>query len=131
MGKNSIGLDVGPMVKRDFNHNRSNNYTLLTSHGWGLHYGPLVHNHLHTYKTWIPFIQIKKTQRWLTLPCKNDQWKCIGCHTIQVCPRWFFIIGFFTSCYYYFVMSHSIGVCISPCSPCKNSKTWAWGCMQV
>lgn len=60
MGKNSVGLDVGLMVKGDFNHSGSNNFTLLTSHGWGLHYDPLVHNHIHTYKIWIPFIQIKK-----------------------------------------------------------------------
>ncbi len=51
MGKNSIGLDVGLMVKGDFNHNGSNNFNLLTSHGWGFHYGPLVHNHIHTYET--------------------------------------------------------------------------------
>lgn len=51
MGKNSIGLDVGMMVKGDFNRSGSNNFTLLTSHGWGLHYGPLVHNNIHTYKT--------------------------------------------------------------------------------
>ncbi len=65
----------------------------------------------------------QNTQGWLTLLCKNDQWK-----PYQVCLKWFFIVEFFTSCYKekIFCMFHSTKVSISLCSPYENSNTWTW-----
>jgi len=65
---------------------------------------------------------------------QNDQWKgFIGFQTVQICPRWFFIVKFFTSSWgdKFLEMFHLIVICISIYSPCKNSKTRVWGMYAV
>jgi hypothetical protein len=42
----------GHVMKKPFDEKIGpNNHASLTSCGWGVHGGPLAHNHIHTYKT--------------------------------------------------------------------------------
>ncbi len=60
------------MCKASWWKSGPNNYIWLTSCGWGLHDGPLTHNHIHTYRTIFCWIKSKDTrtinpslQKWL------------------------------------------------------------------
>jgi hypothetical protein len=79
-------------------------------------------------------IKSKDTRTTNLRTCKNDQWKgFIGFETI---PSMFKVIFY---CWFFYIFSrdkflemfHSTVICISLHSPCKTSKTQAWGMYVV
>ncbi len=80
-------------------------------------------------------LKSKDTRMTNLITCKNNQWKrFIGFETIpSMFEVIFLLLVFFTSCRgdKFLELFHLTRVCISPHSPCRNSKTQAWGMYAV
>ncbi len=145
MSKITIGPNMGPMVKSDFHFiwpcvkSLNGNVGQTTAFDW-LNVVRVFTMVFQPITTFIPikqsFHSIKSKDTKATNPrtCKHDQWiGFIGFETIPSMSKLIFYHHFFNILLRGKIleMFHSTAICISPCWPYKNSKTWAWGMFAV